>query len=527
MWSRIKSVLRNLLHKQQVESELDDEIASYVAAVTDEKIAAGLAPEVGRRRALAECGGTEHVKQAVRTGRAGALAESLRQDVHFGIRQLRRNPAFAWTAIITLALGIGATTAIFSAVYALLLRPLPYPDSDRLMLIYQHTKYDVMSSMLGQDFVAAQPALRTFESVAGYTNNGDQNLTGAGAPMRVSVTGVTANFFPTLRVSPSLGRFFLSSEDVKDGPAVVILSHRLWQSRMNSDPAIIGRAITLAGKPQTVVGVLPAHFIFPHSAVEPDLYIPAGLDTDASLETTNVSVSLVQTIARLRDGATLPQAQADLKLFADTRVKGYGPFFVNWAENRQILAKPLQRYLTGDDRKPLLILLACVAAVLLIACTNVANLQLARTVTREPEMALRGALGAGRLRLIRQSLVENLTLSTIASVVGLAIAVAVTWLIRHSSLLGEFSSGSPVADLLRAPFGKLSAAVEVNSWVLAFTAGLALLTTILFGLAPHLAPGRSTRRLLGPPAAAVAQHFARLRDRSCRAAAHRRGSIDP
>jgi predicted permease len=494
MWSHIKSVLRNLLNTQQVESELDDEIASYVAAVTDEKIAAGLPPEEARRRALADCGGTEHVKQAVRNSRAGVLAESLRQDVRFGVRQLRRNPAFAWTAIITLALGIGATTAIFSAVYALLLRPLPYPGSDRLMLIYQHTKYDDMSSMLKQDFMAAQPALRSFESVAGYLDYGDQNLTGAGAPMRVLVIGVTANFFPTLRVPPALGRNFLSSEDHKDGPAVVILSHRLWQSRLNSDPAIIGRTITLAGKAQTVVGVLPAHFIFPDSAAEPDLYIPAGMDTDASLETTNVSVYVVQTIARLRDGATLPQAEAELKLFADTRVKGYGPFFVHWAEGRQILAQPLQRYLTGDDRKPLLILLACVAAVLLIACTNVANLQLARTVTREPEMALRGALGAGRLRLIRQSLVENLTLSAIASVLGLAIAAAVTWLIRQSGAPGEFSSGSPVADLLQAPFGKLSAAVEVNGWVLAFTAGLAFLTTILFGLAPAIGSSRTDLR---------------------------------
>ena len=407
---------------------------------------------------------------------------------------MRRNPAFAWTAIITLALNVGATTAIFSAVYALLLRPLTYPGSDLLMFIYQHTTYDDMSALLNQDFIAAQSALRSFESVAGYLDYGDQNLTGVGAPMRVSAMRVTANFFPTLRVPPALGRNFLSSEDREDGPAAVILSHRLWQSRLNSDPAIIGRTITLAGKAQTVVGVLPAYFIFPDPATEPDLYVPAGIDTDTSLQTTNVSVYTVLTIARIRDGVTLPQAQADLNLFEQNRVKGYAPFFVNWAEGRKILAQPLQRYLTGDDREPLLILLACVAAVLLIACVNVANLQLARTVTREPEMALRGALGAGRLRLIRQSLVENLTLSAIASVLGLAIAAAVTWLIRQSGARGEFSSGSPVADPLQAPFGKLSAAVEVNGWVLAFTAGLALLTTILFGLAPAVGSSRADLR---------------------------------
>jgi predicted permease len=494
MWSHIQSALRNLLHRQQIESELDDEIASYVAAVTEEKIASGLAPEEARRRALAECGGTEHVKQAVRNGRAGALAESVGQDIRFGVRQLRRNPAFAWTAIITLALGIGATTAIFSAVYALLLRPLPYPDSDRLMFIYQHTKYDDMSALLGQDFVAAQTALQSFESVAGYLDYGNENLIGVDAPMRVSAMGVTASFFPTLRVTPALGRNFLSSEDRKGGPSVVILSHRLWQSRLNSDPAIIGRTIMLAGKAQTVVGVLPARFVFPDSAAEPDLYVPAAMDTDTSLQSSNISVVMMMTIARLRDGVTLSQAQADLNLFEQNRVKGYGPFFVNWAQGRKMVAQPLQRYLTGDNREPLLILLACVAAVLLIACVNVANLQLARTVTREPEMALRGALGAGRLRLIRQALVENFTLSAIASVLGLAIAAAVTWLIRQSGAPGEFSSGSPLADLLQAPFGKLSAAVEVNGLVLAFTAGLAFLTTILFGLAPAIGSSRSGLR---------------------------------
>jgi predicted permease len=498
MWSRVRFALGNLLRKEQIESDLDDEIRSYVDAVTDEKIAGGWSPVEARRRALAESGGMEQLKQAVRNERAGTLAESVGQDVRFGIRQLRRNPAFAWTAVITLALGIGATTAIFSAVYALLLRPLPYPASDRLMFIYQHTKYDAKdddgAALLSQDFIAAQPALRSFESVAGYLDSTDENLTGAGAATRVSAMRVTANFFPTLRVTPALGRNFLSSEDRKDGPGVVILSHRLWKSRMNSDPAIIGRTITLAGRAQTVVGVLPAHFSFPDSSAEPDVYVPAGIDTDTSLQTTNLSIYMVLTIARLRDGVTLPQAQAELNLFERNRVKGYGPFFVSWAEGRRIIAEPLQSYLTGDEREPLLILLACVAAVLLIACVNVANLQLARTVTREPEMALRGALGAGRLRLIRQSLVENLTLSAIASVLGLAIAAAVTWLVRKSGAPAEFSFGSPVADLLQAPFGKLSAAVDLNGWVLTFTTGLALLTTILFGCAPAIGSSRADLR---------------------------------
>jgi len=416
------------------------------------------------------------------------------QDLRYGLRQLRRNPAFTVTAVITLGLGIGATTAIFSAVYALLLRPLTYPGSDRLMFVYQHTKFADMDALINQDFFAAQSALRSFESVAGYLALFDENLTGAGAPVRVSAMGVTANFFPTLRVAPALGRNFLSSEDRKGGPAVVILSHRLWQSRFNSDPAIIGRTITLAGKAQTVIGVLPAHFIFPDLATEPDLYVPTVMDSSTILDNpNNVRIWGVPAIARLRDGITLPQAQAALNLFEQNRVKTYGPFFVKLVQGRKIIAQPLQRILTGEDREPLLILLACVAAVLLIACVNVANLQLARTVTREPEMALRGALGAGRLRLIRQSLVENLTLAVIASVLGLAIAAAVAWLVRQSATPGAFS-GSPIASLLQAPFGKLSAAVEVNGWVLAFTAGLTLLTTILFGVAPAMSSSRADLR---------------------------------
>jgi predicted permease len=242
------------------------------------------------------------------------------------------------------------------------------------------------------------------------------------------------------------------------------------------------------------VGVLPAHFIFPDPAIEPDVYIPAGLSTSTSLVTTEITVEPVQAIGQLRNGASVQQAQAELKLFTENRVKGYSAFFAQWAEGRQMLAEPLHRYLTGDDREPLLILLACVGAVLLIACANVANLQLARTVAREHEVALRGALGAGRLRLIRQFLVESLTLAAMAAVLGLGVAGAVTWLIRRGGMPGEFSSGSYTAELLQAPFGKLSAAVQVNGWVLAFTAGLTLLTTILFGLAPAIGASRTDLR---------------------------------
>jgi predicted permease len=493
--SRLKSALRNMLHKERVESELNIEIRGYVDALAEEKIKSGVPPAEARRQTLAECGGLEQVKQAVRDERASTTVESTFQDIRYGLRQMRRNPAFAWTAVLTLGLGIGATAAIFSAVYALLIRPLPYPGSSRLMEISdawpKNNRYGV--PLISPDFVAAHSKLRSFESVAGFADWNDRNLTGTGDPVRVRVVRITANFLPVLHVTPAEGRNFLSSEDRMGGPAVVLLSHRLWESKFDRDAGVIGRSITLEGKAWTVVGVLPAHFIFPDSAIEPDLYIPADLDSDTTL-TLNTQVLMMHVIGRLRDGANVQQAQAELKLFADTRAKGYPAFLKHWAKDRRIFAEPLHGYLTGDDRAPLLILLASVGAVLLIACANVANLQLARSVARQHEMALRGALGAGRLRLVRQFLVESLTLATMAAVPGLGIAVAVTWLIRRGGMPGELSSGSRLAELLQAPFGKLSAAVEVNGWVLAFTAGLALLTTILFGLAPVIGASRADLR---------------------------------
>jgi predicted permease len=498
--SRLTSALRTLLHKQRVETELDMEIRSYVDAVADEKMESGISPTEARRQALAECGGLEQVKQAVRDQRASTTVESVMQDIRYGLRQMRHNPAFTWTAVITLGLGIGATTAIFSAVYALLIRPLPYPGSSRLMEISVAWPKENGGPLVSPDFVAAQSSLKSFSSVAGYVFNkyhgysGDQNLTGKGNPVRVKVVGITANLLPVLHVTPAEGRNFLSSEDREGGPAVALLSHRLWESEFNSNPSMIGGSITLGEKAWTVVGVLPAHFIFPDPAMEPDVYIPAGLSASTSLVTNEITVEPVQTIGRLRDGASTEQAQAELKLFLENRVKGYSAFFARWAEGRQMFAEPLHRYLTGDDREPLLILLACVGAVLLIACANIANLQLARTVAREHEVALRGALGADRLRLIRQFLVESLTLAAVAAVLGLGVAGAVTWLIRRGGMPGEFSSGSYTAELLQAPFGKLSAAVQVNGWVLAFTAGLTLLTTILFGLAPAIGASRADLR---------------------------------
>jgi predicted permease len=427
-------------------------------------------------------------KAAVRGARE-TFAELFWQDVRYGLRQLRRNRGFTLTAVVTLGLGIGATTAIFSAVYSLLLRPLPYYDASRLVSIS-----DAHSApLLDPDFVAAESESRSFDQLAGFHTNLRDNLTGVGDPVRVTRAAVTANFFPTLGVVPQLGRNFSPSEDWSGGPQVLLLSDRLWRNKFNADARIVGKAITLNGASYTVIGVLPRTFSFPSPYLEPDLYGSAVLERDTTVSFTKQFWG-IQAIARLRPGATVEQAQAEMQAFFQARAQGYPAVLADWAKTRRAKVETLQRHLTGDDRKPLYILLISVAAVLLISCVNVANLQLARAVSRQHETALRGALGASRLRLIRQFLVESLLLSSLAAVLGLAIAFFVTSMIRHTGTIDSSQAPTRVTQVLRLPFGKLSAAIHIDGWVLAFTVGLALVTTLLFGLAPAISGTRTDLR---------------------------------
>jgi predicted permease len=491
LWSRLRSLARNLLRKPAIESELEEELQSYTDTLIEEKIDAGLSPAEARRATLAELGGVEQVKQSVRDRRAGITLELLWQDVRYALRQLARNRAFTLTAVLTLALGIGATTAIFSAVYALLLRPLPYPDADRLMYISTHSTAHA-DTLISPDFVAALSSLKSFEYFAGY-NDWIQNITGLGDPVRVHRTGVTANFLSMLGIVPQFGRLFTYDEDRPDGPPVVILSDHIWRNHFHADPAIIGKSVALDGKLQTIVGVLPRSFSFPDLTLEPDVYVPIDLSRDTAISIYKPMWD-VRAIVLLRPGVSMQQAGAELQTFYQARLHKAIPEIAFYYKAMRVTVEPLQFLIAGDSRKPLFILLACVAAVLFIACANVANLQLARAVSRRHETALRGALGASRLRLIRQFLLESLVLSSLAAILGLVIAFVITALVRHTGALETSQSPSRIAHLLQLPFGKLSSVIEINAWVLAFVVGLALLTTLLFGLAPAISGSRTDLR---------------------------------
>lgn len=492
IWLRIKTTASNLLHKDKLESDLDAEIREYVDAVADEKSAAGMAPSEARRSALAEMGGMEQVKQAVRESRRGTSIELLWQDVRYGMRMLRRNPSFAWTAAITLGLGIGATTAIFSAVYSLLLRPIPYSTPDRLVSITAHSPKFPSDVLISPDFMAAKSAVKSFSQFAGYWW-ANRNLAGSADPVRIVWAGVTANFLPMLGVTPRLGRNFTESEDRPGGPALILLSHRIWLTQFQADPRIVGKSVSIDGKEETIIGVLPADFTFPNYGLEPDVYAPADIDRGTSLSVEH-GVLGIFTIGRLRPGVSIEQAQAEMQAFFEARARTYPAIFEFLSNGRRATVESLRRHMTGDDRRPLWILLAAVAGVLLIACSNVANLQLARAVSSGHETAVRGALGASRFRLLRKSLVESFLVSALAAMIGIALALLGSALIHHAGLTAAGPTISITGESFQLPFRKLGAVTDVNGWVLAFTVGLALLTTLLSGLAPAIHGTRTDLR---------------------------------
>jgi predicted permease len=388
--------------------------------------------------------------------------------VRFGVRQLRKNPTFAWMTILTLALGIGATTAIFSLVYAVMLKPLPFPDQDRLVWTTQEDHSSgaaIPESLSYPDYFDWRAQNLTLTGLASFTD-ANVTLTGIGEAQHLSAETVSSNFFQVLGVAPVLGRGFLWEEE-KPGHRGVMLSYALWESRFGANRQIVGQPVTLNGLQYTVVGVMPRSFNFPikrESSV--DLWTSlASAAEGASPLTVQRGADTLQVIGRLKPAVTLEQARAELSVIARNLAKQY-PDTNKWYTTAVV--KPEVEYLAGDARPGLRVLFGAVVLVLLIACVNVAGLLLTRSVQRSAEVALRGVLGASRMEIVRQMLVESLMLSLLGGLAGIALAV---------TILKE------AIRFLPETLPRLNE-VSLNGTVLAFAVGLSVLTGLLFGVLP-------------------------------------------
>jgi putative ABC transport system permease protein len=388
----------------------------------------------------------------------------LSQDLRYALRQLRMTPGFTLVAVFTLALGIGANTAIFSLVDGILLAALPYPEPGQLV--------SVTGSFPRGGLVAMRDQVHTME-VGAYAEGHQFNLTGLGEPIRLAGTMVSAELLSILGTRPELGRTFLAGEDRAGQDNFVILSHALWQERFERDPTIIGRTILLEGLSRQVVGVMPADFRFPSAKTQ--IWIP--LHNDSRDVTSYWAGDYMPVIGRLRPGATLQQAQAEIRMF-QSHVGALFPWTMPASWNADISVVKLQNEMVADLRPRLFLLLGAVALVLLIACANVANLILSRSATREREIGIRSALGAGRQRIVRQLLTESVVLASLGGLLGLVFAGA-----GLSVLKATLPADTPRL-----------AEVQIDWRVLAFTATLTVLTGLVFGLAPALQSSRSALR---------------------------------